>query len=227
MFVVARDRLIGTPDPGAEGQTSGEPVAQEGKKKKRRRRGKRPRRTPAGQEQNLDDYDWEQDFVEDDLVLGDVLSDREPEYVEYEEENVEPEPYKPTRAEYQPDGAYRPTAAYVEPGAKSNVVTLDLSSGSSSAPLDEGQVKGVLNERRLAPCYDRWVQKIPQMKGRVWMSFVVAPDGHVAAVEVTRSQLRSRVVEKCLVQKARSFRFPTSSGGQRTKFDTHFDFTNR
>lgn len=227
VFAWAKDRLNPPSQDGTEATLEDGEDTKNAKKRKKRR-GKRKRRAASadGEERSFDDYDWEQDFVVDDRPLGDIRG--EPEHVEYEEVVMrEPEPYEPKRNEYQPDGSYRPVAKFAEPGANSNVVEIDLSSASSSSPLDESQVKSVLNVRRLAPCYDRWVQKIPQMKGRVWMTFVVAGDGHVASVKITRSQLRSRVVEKCIVDRARRFSFPRSEGGQTTKFDTHFDFTNR
>lgn len=196
------------------------------KKKKRKRKKRRKRSKTGGQEDGYDDYDWSQDFVEDDLVLGDVRSQRD-EYVEVEPQQREPEPYNPKPAEYQPNGSYKPTAGWSKPGAKSKVVEIDLNAPSSASPLDESAIKRVLNVRRLAPCYDPWVQKIPQMRGRVHMNFVIDGNGRVISVEITKSQLRSRVVEQCIVDRARGFRFPSASGGAKTRFDTHFDFTNR
>lgn len=221
-FYWARGQLLGSDEDAPTVEQKDE--ASDGKRPRKRRGSKRRRRrAKAGQEKSYEDYDWTQDFEVDDRALGDVMSEREPppEYVEV----VEPEPYDPSPEEYQPDGRYRPTARYAEPGADDQVVQIDLT-GGGSGPLKPSQIEPRLSERRLAPCYDRWVNKIPQMKGRVWMDFVVAPDGHVSKVEITRSQLRSRVVEKCLVKRARRFHFPASDG-RSTRFDTHFDFTNR
>jgi hypothetical protein len=222
-FYWARERLLGTDgdEPAAKAET--ERSERDQKKKRRRRPRGRKRVARADDGETYEDYDWTQDFEVDDRTFGDVINEREPE-PEYVEVRA-PEPYDPSPDEYQPEGRYRPTARYAEPGAGEEVVELDLS-GGGSGPLKPGQVEAVLDERKLVPCYDRWVTKIPQMKGRVWMDFVVAPDGHVSKVVITRSQLRSRVVEKCLVQRARRFRFPASDG-RSTKFDTHFDFTNR
>ena len=231
-FFFAREHILaaqGQPGPDGVSQDDGTKRKKKRKKRKRRRKGKRAN-TAAGAnqvEEDYADYDWEQDFVEDDLVLGDIQS--EPDEVIYEEvqERPPPPPYEPTREEWQASGSYTPKAGFAEPGANSNVTTIDLSSRSSNSPLDEVAIRKVLSVRALSPCYDRWVQKIPQMKGRVHMTFVIAGDGHVAAAKVTRSQLRSRVVEKCLVDRARRLRFPRSEGGAKTKFSTHFDFTNR
>ena len=224
-FYWARGHLLGGGPEGAAEEVAAEEETG-GEKSRKRRRGKRKRKRTAkpGEERSYEDYDWTQDFQVDDRTFGDVLS--EPEHVEEEYvEVVQPEPYDPTPAEYQPQGRYRPTARYAEPGTDDQVVTIDLQ-GGGSGPLKAAQIERVLSVRKLAPCYDPWVSKIPQMKGRVWMDFVVAPDGHVSKVEITRSQLRSKVVEKCLVRRARNFRFPASDG-RSTRFDTHFDFTNR
>lgn len=209
-----------------EDTASAEKKPRRGKSKKRRARRDRAASGEAAEEESFDDYDWEQDFQRDDRELGDILS--EPDEVEQEwVEPVEAPPYVPTRAEWQPKGTYKPVAKYAEPGADSDAVEIDLTRATSGSPLEEAQVRRVLDERALMPCYEEWVQKIPQMRGRVWMKFTIAPDGHVAAVRVTRSELRSRVVESCIVKRARKFRFPRATGERSTRFDTQFDFTNR
>ncbi len=225
-YFIAREFLLAkSAPPETVVADDGSTAKKKTKKKRSRKRSNRPR-TAADGEANFDDYDWEQDYADDDLVLGDIAAQRD---VVYEDAPPPrpPEPYDPKPNEWQAAGNYRPTAAWSEPGAKNNAVEIDLTAPSDASPLDEGQVKSVLSVRKLASCYDPWVQKIPQMRGRVHLTLVVAGDGHVASVEVTRSQLRSRVVEECIVKKARTFRFPAAQGGAKTRFDTHFDFTNR
>lgn len=220
-FAVARDHLLG--DAVDEEPSVDEAEAAPAKPAKRKK--KRPKRTRTAQASAVLDDDWEHEFDDPGIVIGDI---RERTIVEEPEEAAPapPPPYVPSAREYQPSGAYTPNAAWAEPGAETGATMLDFSSGKSNAPLDEAQVKSVLDVRRVAPCYDPWVQKIPQMQGRMHLTFVVAEDGHVAAVRVTRSELRSRVVEECVVQRARQLKFPRSAGGK-TKFTTHFDFTNR
>lgn len=227
-YFVARQHLLG-PE-GEEDASAAEPQASadQDKKAKRKKSKKRKTRSEAADgEESYENYDWSQDYDETGIVLGDIFAERDEAPAEPARAAAPPPPYQPTADEYQPDGSYKPTARWSEPGAERDVVELDLSSGSSSAPLTEAQVRSVLSVRKLAPCYDPWVQKIPQMQGRVYLSFIVAPDGHVASVRITKSQLRSRVVEKCIVDRARTFRFPRADGDGRTKFETHFDFTNR
>lgn len=223
-FAVARDHLLGeqptTPEEVEVAEAGAKKPAKVAKKKtKRARTG-----TAARTAENYDDFDWEADLADNGMVVGDILDRVQPEAPD--EPAREAPPYEPTRDEHQPTGTYRPVAAWSEPGANDDATVLDFSAKSASAPLSAEQVKSVLDARKVAPCYDPWVQKIPQMQGRMHLDFVVAADGHVAAVRVTRSDLRSRVVEACVVQRARQLRFPRSAGGK-TKFSTHFDFTNR
>jgi len=95
--------------------------------------------------------------------------------------------------------------------------------GPASYPLAPSQIRSTLNVARLMPCYRDIAKKVPQMKGRVELEVQVEPDGRVSRVKVTRSALRSKMVEDCIVRKTRNTRFP-STDGRRTKFDTHFDF---
>jgi hypothetical protein len=167
-------------------------------------------------------------FEIDDREFGDLIADGKRERSANAAAFEEPEEeFVPPPEMYQPDGPYSPTASYVEPGARDNVITLDLGGGSGgSGPLDEGEVKKVLRVSALMPCYDEIVQKVPAMKGRIRMRFVVASDGHVMEATVLDSQLRSRTVESCIVKRAKRWRFP-ASGGQKTRFTTHFDFSSR
>lgn len=196
--------------------------------KKKRKRSKRKRKKSGGSAatgNEYADYDWEQDYADDNQIFGDVLS--ETEYVEEEvEEAPPPPPYEPTKDEWQPMGSYSPVAKYGDTSPP-GVVEIDLGKTTAGSPMDEADVRAVLDVSRLMSCYHRWVQKIPGMRGRVWMTFAVAPDGRVKGVRITRSELRSRVVEECIVDAARKFRFPSAADGRTTRFDTHFSFTNR
>ena len=230
-FLWARSKLL-APEAAAgiaEAEEAGQDAARKKKRKKGKRRRKKSRSNGPGASSDSDEfaeYDWEQDYQDDNQVFGDVLSQTD--YVE-EEEVAPPEPeapYEPTTKEWRPSGSYSPVAKFGNTSPP-NVVEIDLGKASVGSPMDEVDVRNVLDVRRLMPCYHRWVQKIPQMRGRVWMTFAVAPDGTVKGLRITRSELRSRVVEQCIVDSARRFRFPRASDGRTTRFDTHFNFTNR
>lgn len=231
-FLWARERLLGSPAANelaaeASAEEDAKPKKKKKKKKRARRRGNARQgssRVAAGDE--LVDYDWSQDFVEDDLVLGDILS--EPDHEPQPEANAAPPPppYEPTRDEWQPSGTYRPVARHGTIPSR-DVTEIDLTAPSSGTGLDEGVVRRVLNERTVHACYAAWVDKIPQMRGRVDLTIAVAADGTVRGVRIDRSDLRSRVVEKCIVDRVRRVRFPRITSGQPARFETHFDFTNR
>jgi len=74
------------------------------------------------------------------------------------------------------------------------------------------------------PFYDEIARKVPAMEGNVNFRIQVEGSGKPSKVEVTRSQLRSRQVESCMVEKIQRLRFPKSTGDRRTRFDIDFTF---
>ncbi len=223
-YSVARDRLLGPSEPEVEiEEVAADSTSKKRSKKKRTKR--KSRRNAAGE---MEEYEEPTPaFVVDNREFRDIIAEGEAEAAAMENAPViEEEPFIPPPEMYQPNGSYKPVASYAEPGAKSNVITLDLNSSGDSGPLDDAEVKKVLRVSALMPCYDEVVQKVPQMRGRVRMRFVVAADGHVMEATVLSSALRSRMVEQCIVDRARRWRFP-ASGGQKTRFTTHFDFSSR
>jgi hypothetical protein len=222
-YGIARERLIG---PGEVGDSIEVAEPDEKPAKRSRRSKQKRRRSRSGQA--IDDEPVPT-FEVDDRVFGDLIAEGERERAMQAQRELQPveDDFVPPPEMYQPDGPYSPVASYVEPGARDNVVTLDLSTkGGGTGLLDEAEVKRVLRVSALMPCYDEVVQKVPQMRGRVDMRFVVAPDGHVMEATITNSDLRSRQVEACIVQRAKKWRFP-ASGSRKTRFTTHFDFSSR
>ncbi len=229
VFFWAREKMA-TPTADESAQLEELDADDDSKKAKRKKKRRSPRKdrrgsAPAERGDEYADYDWEQDYEVDDLVLGDVRSEGELLPPEPTEAAPPPPPYEPTKEEWQADGSYRPTASWGSIPS-SGVTVLDLQGGGPTEGLDEGAVSRVLNARTVQSCYSRWVDKIPQMRGRVDLTVAVKPNGAVGGVRVTASQLRSRVVEKCIVARVRGLKFPPPANGQAARFDTHFDFTN-
>jgi hypothetical protein len=129
---------------------------------------------------------------------------------------------------------YKPVSQYAEPGADSDVVTLEFDGkkgqGAASAPhlhdFDEAVVQQVMYERHeeLIECYIEGLEKRPDMSGEVGFHFRVASDGRVALVRLTDSGLRDRTTEDCLVDTTRRWKFPKTGKSGLVKVDTSFEF---
>ncbi len=208
------------------------------KRKKRKRRRKARKSNGSSVDYFLADDDEEHtslldEISDDDLPedhelggsdrfrLGEVFEDHPDEV--YEE--VEPQPrekFVPPPEMYNPKRGTRSSAVF---GKKApNAIEISMSTPDDAAPLQSGQITNVLTERRLMSCYDDVARKVPEMKGRVNLSIQIDGNGRVNYAKVTRSELRSNMVENCIVKRVSRMRFPKSKGGQRTRFSTHFDF---
>jgi outer membrane biosynthesis protein TonB len=81
--------------------------------------------------------------------------------------------------------------------------------------LDMDQVAEVFrrNIGQIRFCYEQGLQVKPDLKGRVGLSFVINPQGHVNIARVSKSSLRESGVENCLIGKLKSWQFPKPIGG--------------
>ncbi|MCB0421987.1 MAG: energy transducer TonB [Bdellovibrionales bacterium] len=98
------------------------------------------------------------------------------------------------------------------------------SSGSYYYPLQElGQVVGGLEKSQIAAvinrnigqviyCYEKGLQKQPNLSGRVAIEFVIAGNGRVSEANVSRSSLQHNKVESCITNKLKAWRFPKPQG---------------
>jgi TonB family protein len=78
--------------------------------------------------------------------------------------------------------------------------------------LSAEEIKGVVlaNLDPFRACYESEASRTPTLKGEVTLVFQIAPAGNVSDVRVKRSSLANPAAEKCMVEAARSLRFPTS-----------------
>lgn len=196
--------------------------AKKSKRKKRRKKSGRKGRAKTGVD-GVEGVDWnnDDDWNDPGIQLGDVSEQQEH---QIETEPAKPPPkYKPTKAEYQPSGKYTPTAGYHESGASTgNVSSLNMASGGSNKGLSDADVRSKLTVGKLMPCYSTLAAKVPEMGGTVNFKMIVEADGHVSSVKITRSELRSRVVEKCMVNRIKKIRFPKRD--RASKFSQSFSF---
>ena len=58
-------------------------------------------------------------------------------------------------------------------------------------------------------CYQKVAKLNPNLKGEVTVRFAITPDGRTKDIKITRNTLKSRDVERCIIQKVRGWRdFP-------------------
>jgi hypothetical protein len=125
---------------------------------------------------------------------------------------------------------YKPTSAYMEPGADSDVTELSFDKGSNggaqAGSFDESVVQEVMyaHQEDMIGCYADGLAEDETLAGEVKFHFRVAKDGHVALVKITSSGLRHKDTEDCLVDAARRWRFPATGQAGLAKFDTSFEF---
>jgi hypothetical protein len=132
-------------------------------------------------------------------------------------------------------GPYEPTSQYLEPGFDPEVTSFAM--GDSERPRDENlpemlsgrAIQQVMNahQQELVRCYADSLKADPDLAGRVFFDFSVAPDGHVAMVRVKSSKLRSKQTEDCFVDKAKHWTFPATRRDVLTRFDTDFNFVTQ
>lgn len=80
--------------------------------------------------------------------------------------------------------------------------------------LDRSQIDAVVrrNIGQITYCYERGLQKDPQLTGRVAVNFIIAASGRVSMAKVQDSSLQSSSVESCIVGKLRQWKFPKPYG---------------
>ena len=185
------------------------------KSKKKKKKSKRRPRNPADGQGPADqtDDDWE------DIEFGNIFE--EPDEIEVVETKPE---FVPPPEMWKPDGRYTPSSAWTKQGFRPDAPTEITMTGPDQVPLTDYQVRQTLNEKLLMPCYREVAKKVPEMAGRVNFKGSVGHDGRVLHITVTRSALRSRVVEDCMVQTIKNTRFQRSQGQATTHFTMDFDF---
>jgi len=62
-------------------------------------------------------------------------------------------------------------------------------------------------------CYQRQLQRTPNLQGTITVEFIIEEDGVVERVRVASSSLNNAQVEQCIVQNLEGSQFPTPRGG--------------
>lgn len=93
--------------------------------------------------------------------------------------------------------------------------------------LDRDQIQAVINRNigQITYCYEKGLQGQPNIGGRVAIDFVIGTNGRVNTAKVAQTSLGSRVVENCMVQKLRSWKFPKPVGNVQVDVLYPFELT--
>ena len=82
--------------------------------------------------------------------------------------------------------------------------------------LDKSLIKKVIdqNKNKIIYCYEKELQKNPNLGGKLNIKFTIATDGSVSHVKVDKSTLASPVVGQCIAKRFKDFKFakPTGNG---------------
>jgi hypothetical protein len=81
--------------------------------------------------------------------------------------------------------------------------------------LDEEQVEQIVarNKGQIAYCYELGLQRNSSLKGRVNVHFEIGPRGTVAVSKIASSSIKSSIVEECIANKVKNWKFPVPVGG--------------
>ena len=66
------------------------------------------------------------------------------------------------------------------------------------------------HQRFLRHCYDVELARVPDLKGAITMTWMIAPGGNVSNAAVVSSTMQNTNVESCVLAEVKSWTFPTS-----------------
>ena len=83
-----------------------------------------------------------------------------------------------------------------------------------SGGLSKDVIQKVINRHQTEVkfCYERELVENPKLKGKVTVTFTVAPDGKVASAEVASSDL-TKTIDACITGRIKTWAFPPPQGG--------------
>ena len=93
--------------------------------------------------------------------------------------------------------------------------------------LSPEQIAEVVSQRNEAyrSCYQRGLQRLSRLSGQLVYRLTIAPTGRVQRAEVSRGELRSERVQRCLSVHLRALTFPANERGQWTWLEYPFEFS--
>ncbi len=81
--------------------------------------------------------------------------------------------------------------------------------------LDKSQIDRVIKQHlsQIRYCYQKELNRAPELQGKVVVKFVIANDGTVSQANIQSTSLNNPVVESCLCARFMRFQFPRPTGG--------------
>ena len=114
-------------------------------------------------------------------------------------------------------GRSAPSAPSMAPSMASAAVQPVVSPGRTTVrgSLDRSVIQRVMrrNQSAVRRCYERELQRAPNLAGRVTVRFEIAPTGRVASAQVAGDTLGNAGVSECIVREVRRWVFPQPEGG--------------
>lgn len=96
-------------------------------------------------------------------------------------------------------------------GAKPRATVVPGGQGESfSGSIDKEAIRKVIrdNQRQIQACYEKTLNKNPNLYGKVILEWVIIGNGRVANARVKSSTLKNSEVEQCIVSRLRTWKFP-------------------
>ncbi len=94
---------------------------------------------------------------------------------------------------------------------------INISAGTAviQGSLDKELIRRVIKRHiaQIRYCYERELQSSPGLFGKVATRFVISAAGRVQQAKVEQTTLKNAKVERCVLSKIRTWRFPKPKGG--------------
>lgn len=90
--------------------------------------------------------------------------------------------------------------------------------------LDRDMIAAVINRNmgQVRFCYEQGLQSDPKLTGRVAVNFTIGASGAVKTSSINNTTLNSKIVEDCIMNRLRSWKFPLPEGGVDVKVSYPF-----
>jgi len=103
------------------------------------------------------------------------------------------------------------TAQPVTPGPSALLGPTPRGYGTLSRAVIQGVIRSHIAEVRA--CYERGLDRDPDLEGRIFMHFMIGPSGGVDYAAVETSELSDPAVGECIADVIRFWDFPPPDGG--------------
>ena len=96
-------------------------------------------------------------------------------------------------------------------GAKGRATVVPGGEGETfSGSIDREAIRRVIreNQRQIQACYEKTLNKNPNLYGKVILEWVIVANGRVSSARVSSSTLKNSEVEQCILSRLRTWKFP-------------------